>query len=136
MFQDQIPGNPRHGNAPWQTAKPRFANSSPIFPVAEDAKPDDDTYGWGLSFGLSLRASATGRAVGSAFWGGLPNLSWFADRENGLGGVLATQVLPYGGKCLSKEWFLDGANYIKDQEVMRLSERVEAMIYKAYIDGE
>ena len=98
MFTDQIPDKPRHICETWQTAKPRLANSSPLFPVSENADLDKDTEGWGLSFALSLRPGPTGRAAGTASWEGLPNLYWFADRKNGLGAVLATQLLPFGGK--------------------------------------
>lgn len=60
--------------------------------------PDNHTEGWGLSFSLSHFPTNSGRAVGTASWEGLANLYWFADRANNLGGIIATQILPYGGK--------------------------------------
>jgi hypothetical protein len=93
MFTDQIPDKPRYSSKYTPTAKPLLANPCPIFPV-----PDELTEGWGLSFSLSHKKSSTGRAAGSGSWEGLANLFWFADRENGLGGIIAAQILPYGGK--------------------------------------
>ena len=29
---------------------------------------------------------------------GLPNLFWWCDRENGIAGIIATQILPFSGK--------------------------------------
>lgn len=29
---------------------------------------------------------------------GLPNLFWWCDRENGVAGIIATQILPFSGK--------------------------------------
>ncbi|KAI9927544.1 hypothetical protein AWENTII_006368 [Aspergillus wentii] len=113
MFTDQIPDVPRYCNEYTPSAKPHLANPCPIFPCA-----DDLTEGWGLSFSLSHRKSSTGRAAGSAFWEGLANLFWFADRENGVGGIIASQILPYG-----------------DAKVLECSDAVEGMIYKGLDSG-
>ncbi|KAI1610496.1 beta-lactamase family protein [Exophiala viscosa] len=115
MFEDQIADKPIYTYKTWETAKPLLANSSPLFPPPKDANSEDDTMGWGLSFALTLRAGSTGRSAGTASWEGLPNLYWFADRQNGLGGIIAAQVLPYG-----------------DKPIVRLSEEIETAIYKAY----
>ncbi|KAK6371631.1 hypothetical protein LTS17_008883 [Exophiala oligosperma] len=120
MFKDQIPDKPIHTDEPWQSAKPLLANPTPIFPPPPPTPkegselPRDDTMGWGLSFALTLRPGATGRATGTAWWEGLPNLYWFADRASGIGGIIAAQVLPYG-----------------DKHVVRLADEVEKMIYDA-----
>lgn len=94
MFRDQIADKPIHSNESVPVAKPLLANPTPLQPM-----PDDHTEGWGLSFCISHRAAESGRAAGSASWEGLANLFWFADRENGVGGVIASQILPYGGEC-------------------------------------
>ncbi|RAH79673.1 beta-lactamase family protein [Aspergillus japonicus CBS 114.51] len=107
MFTDQIPTMPRYCNEYTPSGKPLLANPCPLVPCA-----DDLTDGWGLSFALSHTKSSTGRAAGSGSWEGLPNLFWFADRENGVGGIIASQILPYG-----------------DLEVLGGSERVESIIY-------
>lgn len=93
MFTDQIPTLPRYANEYTPSAKPLLANPCPLTPM-----PDDLTEGWGLTFSLSHQESGTGRPAGSASWEGLPNLFWFADRKNGIGAIIATQILPYGGK--------------------------------------
>ncbi|KAJ5351892.1 beta-lactamase family protein [Penicillium brevicompactum] len=107
MFTDQIPTMPRYCNEYTPSANPKLANPTPIFP-----SPDDATEGWGLSFSLSHSQSPTGRAAGSGSWEGVANLFWFADRENGIGGIIASQILPYG-----------------DIDVMKCSDSVEKIIY-------
>lgn len=93
MFTDQIPHMPRHCNEYIPAAKPLLTKTFPLVPTA-----DDLTEGWGLSFSLSHTKSPTGSAVGSASWSGIANLFWFADRQNGIGGMVASQILPFGGR--------------------------------------
>lgn len=93
MFTDQIPDLPRYCNEFAPSAKPLLANSCPLVPCDNTL-----TEGWGLSFSLSHQESPSGRAAGSGFWEGLANLFWFADRENGIGAIIASQILPYGGE--------------------------------------
>ncbi|OGM44169.1 beta-lactamase family protein [Aspergillus bombycis] len=107
MFTDQIPDLPRYCNEYTPSGKPLLANPCPLVPC-----DDDLTEGWGLSFSLSHRKSPTGRAAGSGSWEGLANLFWFADRENGVGAIIASQILPYG-----------------DLQVLGCMEEVEKMIY-------
>ncbi|KAE8345509.1 hypothetical protein BDV24DRAFT_178251 [Aspergillus arachidicola] len=107
MFTDQIPDLPRYCNDFAPSAKPLLANSCPLVPCDGTL-----TEGWGLSFSLSHQESPTGRAAGSGFWEGLANLFWFADRENGIGAIFASQILPYG-----------------DLHVLNCMEVVEKMIY-------
>jgi methyl acetate hydrolase len=38
----------------------------------------------------------TGRPAGALGWAGLPNLFYWIDRKNGVGGYWATQILPFG----------------------------------------
>ncbi|KAI9043606.1 serine hydrolase domain-containing protein [Aspergillus affinis] len=91
MFTDQIPDKPRYCNEYTPSAKPLLANPCPLVPCA-----DDLTEGWGLSFSLSHQKSGTGRAAGAGSWEGLANLFWFADCQNGVGAIIASQILPYG----------------------------------------
>ena len=93
MFKDQIPTMPRYCNENTPSGKPEIANPCPLVPCA-----DDLTEGWGLSFSLSHTQSVTGRAAGSASWEGIANLFWFVDRQNGLAGIIASHILPYGGQ--------------------------------------
>ncbi|RSL52627.1 hypothetical protein CEP53_008022 [Fusarium sp. AF-6] len=109
MFTDQIADKPRYSNVCVPVAKPELANPTPLTPM-----PDDHTEGWGISFSISHFASETGRAAGTASWEGLANLFWFADRKNNIGGIIASQIIPYG-----------------DRLVLECSDRVETEIYKA-----
>ncbi|EGX88596.1 beta-lactamase family protein [Cordyceps militaris CM01] len=101
MFTDQIPDKPRFSNTLVPVAKPWLANATPLSPM-----PEGHTEGWGLSFSISHVAEDGGRAAGSASWEGLANLFWFADRKNKVGGIIASQILPYGDaavlECLAR----------------------------------
>ncbi|KAJ5380092.1 beta-lactamase family protein [Penicillium cataractarum] len=112
MFIDQIPTMPRYCNESTPSGKPDLANPCPLVLCA-----DNLTEGWGLSFSLSHTKSTTGRAAGSGSWEGLANLFWFADRENGIGAIIASQILPYG-----------------DLEVLGCSDCVEKIIYDDVIN--
>jgi CubicO group peptidase (beta-lactamase class C family) len=92
MFKDQIPSMPRYSNETVPVAKPHLANPTPLFPM-----PANHTEGWGLGFSISHFPTATGRPAGVGSWEGLANLFWFADRENKVGCIMASQIMPYGG---------------------------------------
>ncbi|RAK93887.1 beta-lactamase family protein [Aspergillus costaricaensis CBS 115574] len=114
IFTDQIPTMPRYCNEYTPSGKPELANPCPLIPCSEDL-----TEGWGLSFSLSHTERPSGRAAGSGSWEGLANLFWFADRTNGIGGIIASQILPYG-----------------DLEVINCSESVEKIIYNGLSNKE
>lgn len=95
MFKDQIPDKPRACDASWPSANPLLANGTPLTP-----QPPGLTEGWGLSFSLSHSTGTTGRAAGTASWEGMANLFWFVDRKTGIAGMIATQILPYGGRLV------------------------------------
>ena len=50
---------------------------------------------WALSFMINDEAAPTGRPAGSLAWAGLANLYYWIDRQNGIGGFWATQILPF-----------------------------------------
>jgi|TARA_B100000315_G_scaffold192386_1_gene182817 CubicO group peptidase (beta-lactamase class C family) len=50
---------------------------------------------WGLGFLLHTEGTAAGRAPGSGSWAGLFNSYFWIDPASGVGGVVATQVLPF-----------------------------------------
>jgi len=52
--------------------------------------------GWGLSFMINNEQAPTGRSAGSLAWAGLANSYYWIDQTHGLGGVYATQILPFG----------------------------------------
>ena len=67
---------------------------------------------WGLSFLLNMQDSPNGRAAGSMTWAGLANTYFWADRAKRIGGVIMTQILPFG-----------------DPVVLNLYERFEQAVY-------
>lgn len=58
--------------------------------------PKSTNADWGIGGLLTMEDLPTGRKKGSIAWGGLPNLTWWIDREAGLCGLYASQVLPQG----------------------------------------
>jgi len=103
MFTNQIPNFPNFGRKGIKTAKPTFSNDIPDFyPQPREGEQGQKPQGWGLTFMLTLEEHPkTGRAGNTAWWAGLANLFWWADRESGVGGILATQILPFGGMSIS-----------------------------------
>lgn len=51
---------------------------------------------WGLSFLLNTQESRNGRSAGSMTWAGLANTYFWVDRRKRIGGVIMTQILPFG----------------------------------------
>lgn len=51
---------------------------------------------WSLPFMINEAPAPTGRPAGGQGWAGLANLFYWIDRENGIGGYWATQILPFG----------------------------------------
>ena len=50
---------------------------------------------WALTFMINDQEAPTGRPAGSLAWAGLANLYFWIDRQNGVGGFWATQILPF-----------------------------------------
>ena len=50
---------------------------------------------WALTFMINDHDAPTGRPAGSLAWAGLPNLYYWIDRKNGIGGFWATQIFPF-----------------------------------------
>ena len=69
---------------------------------------------WGLSFLITPEPVAGRRGAGSLAWAGLNNTYYWLDPENGVAGVLMTQVLPFG-----------------DAAVLRLLDAFETAVYAA-----
>ena len=64
-----------------------FSNDAEFFPGLEKT--------WGLTFMINEQDAPTGRPAGSLAWAGLANSYYWIDPKNGLGGVYATQILPF-----------------------------------------
>ena len=67
---------------------PSLSNDAEFFP----GQPKS----WSLTFMVNDVAAPTGRPAGAIGWAGLANLFYWIDRQNGLGGFWATQILPFG----------------------------------------
>ena len=59
---------------------------------------------WGLTFMINEADAPTGRPAGSLGWAGLGNLYYWIDRANGLGGLWATQLLPFADPTSVSGW--------------------------------
>lgn len=71
----------------WQTSIPSLSNSGEFFPGLSRS--------WGLTFMVNDEPAPTGRPAGSLMWAGLANLYYWIDRQHGIAGYWATQVLPF-----------------------------------------
>jgi CubicO group peptidase (beta-lactamase class C family) len=56
--------------------------------------------GWGLAGLIVPERGPHGRSAGSQSWGGLANTYFWFDRSAGKGGVLLTQILPFGDEAV------------------------------------
>ncbi|TGO26416.1 hypothetical protein BPAE_0060g00320 [Botrytis paeoniae] len=60
--------------------------------------PADTKLDYGLGGMILLEGLEGRRRKGSMYWGGLPNLAWWADREAGVSGIYGSQLIPTGDK--------------------------------------
>lgn len=89
----------------------------------------------GLTFFLRIHDGPTGSAPGTGHWAGLPNLFWWADRETGLGGIIGSQIIPFGGKLRNRPTVLYGTEIAIDLKVLGLWGEIEAGLYSAVKGG-
>ncbi len=66
---------------------PSLSNDAEFFPGA----PKD----WSYTFMVNSEQAPTGRPAGAIGWAGLANCFYWIDRQNGVGGYWATQILPF-----------------------------------------
>lgn len=65
-----------------------LSNDAEFFPgLAKD---------WSYTFMVNSEEAPTGRPAGAIGWAGLANCFYWIDRQNGIGGFWATQILPFG----------------------------------------
>ena len=67
---------------------PSLSNDAEFFPGLKKS--------WSYTFMVNDETAPTGRPAGAIGWAGLANLFYWIDRQNGLGGFWATQILPFG----------------------------------------
>lgn len=98
MFTNQIPKFPQFGRQGIPASKPGLTHPLPdLYP-----SPGNPPQGWGLSF--MLNGGQTGRSETTGWWAGLANLFWWVDREKGVGGMVCTQILPFGDPRVLGLW--------------------------------
>ena len=88
-----------------KSAVPESSNDAEFFPGLEK--------GWGLSFMILEQDAPTGRPAGSLSWAGLANSFYWIDPKNGIGGVYATQIIPFA-----------------DTKSLPLAESFESLVYQ------
>lgn len=89
---------------------PALSNDAEFFPGLKKS--------WSYTFMVNDEAAPTGRPAGSIGWAGLANLYYWIDRETGIGGFWATQILPFAdavsfGKYLDFETATNAAHGLK-----------------------
>ena len=88
-----------------KSAMPESSNDAEFFPGLEK--------GWGLSFMILEQDAPTVRPAGSLSWAGMANSFFWIDPKNGIGGVYATQVIPFA-----------------DTKSLPLAESFESLVYQ------
>ena len=71
----------------WNSSNPALANSGDFFPGL--------TKSWGLTFQVNDEQAPTGRPAGQLSWAGIANSFYWIDRQNGIGGMWSSQILPF-----------------------------------------
>ena len=71
----------------WTTSIPSLSNDGEFFPGTEK--------GWAYTFMTNRERAPSGRPAGSLMWAGLANTYFWIDRQSGIGGYWATQILPF-----------------------------------------
>ncbi len=66
---------------------PSLSNDAEFFPGMSKS--------WAMTFMVNDVDAPTGRPAGALAWAGLANLFYWIDRQNGIGGFWATQILPF-----------------------------------------
>ncbi|PWY94746.1 beta-lactamase [Aspergillus sclerotioniger CBS 115572] len=99
MFTNQIPQFPDFGRCAINPPRLDLSNpTSDFYP-----EPNNPPQGWGLTFFLHVQDSHT-HSKGAAWAPGLPNVYWWCDRQRGIGGMIAAQILPWLDKEVLGFW--------------------------------
>lgn len=117
MWENQIKNQPDFARQGVPAAKPEQTNPLPELYPQEGEVPHDPNIvrwltllagnppqGWGLSFMLTQEPGPTGRGRNTAWWAGIANLFWWCDREKGVAGMIASQVMPFGDMNVLGTW--------------------------------
>ena len=82
----------------WDTSIPSLSNKGEFFPGIEK--------GWAYTFMTNRERTPSGRPANSLMWAGLANCFYWIDRNSGIGGYWATQILPFQD-CAAYPGFVD-----------------------------
>lgn len=82
----------------WSTSIPSLANAGSFFPGVPK--------GWAYTFMTNRAPTPSGRPANSLAWAGLANSFYWIDRQTGIGGYWATQLLPFQD-CVSYPQFVE-----------------------------
>ncbi|CRG86869.1 beta-lactamase family protein [Talaromyces islandicus] len=116
MFQNQIPQFPNYSRQGIPASKPELTLPIPqLYPVE-----GDPPQGWGITF-MKSNGGPTGRSKDTAHWAGLANLWWWCDRENGIAGMVCTQILPFADRNVLQLWGqVEAVAYMGLKEINKL----------------
>ncbi len=89
-----------------ETAMPPYSNDAEFFPGMVKK--------WGLGFMINTESVPGGRGAGSLAWAGLGNTYFWIDPDEGVAGVILTQLIPFA-----------------DPKVLALFEQFETAVYAA-----
>ncbi|EHK42282.1 hypothetical protein TRIATDRAFT_287612 [Trichoderma atroviride IMI 206040] len=99
MFTDQISWLPNFARRHFPAVKPELVYVAEAFyPPCPPPTPQ----GWGLGF--MITPGPTGRSHKTGQWSGLSNAFWWCDRERGIAGLVASQILPFADLKVVELW--------------------------------
>ncbi|RSM08664.1 hypothetical protein CDV31_008006 [Fusarium ambrosium] len=99
MFENQLSRDPDFARTSLPAVKPGLVYpAEELYPLC----PGNEPQGWGLGFMIS--PGVTGRSKHTAHWSGLSNCFWWCDREKGVAGIVASQVLPFPDLKVVQLW--------------------------------
>ncbi|OIW35726.1 beta-lactamase family protein [Coniochaeta ligniaria NRRL 30616] len=99
MFTNQLPQWPNFARRHLPAAKLDLVYPAEgLYPVCPPSFPQ------GFGLGCLISPGITGRSDGTVHWTGLSNVFWWLDQQNGIGGVVASQVLPFADPQAATLW--------------------------------
>ncbi|KAL6705835.1 GPI transamidase component [Coniothyrium glycines] len=102
LWENQIPDQPDFARAGLPPANPLLIKQAPeMYP-----QPGNPPQGWAFGGFLTIEPGPSGRGANTLWWMGLPNCFWWIDREKGVAGFIASQVLPNGDPKVIPAWFM------------------------------
>ncbi|KAL7896908.1 beta-lactamase/transpeptidase-like protein [Trichoderma sp. SZMC 28014] len=99
MFTNQLSWLPNFARRHFPAVKPELVYVAEAFyPPCPPPTPQ----GWGLGF--MITPGPTGRSDKTGQWSGLSNAFWWCDRQQGIAGLVASQILPFADLKVVELW--------------------------------